>query len=369
MNSLLEKYRRYLPLEGVAPVNGLGEGNTPLIKSGIGGSDNLFFKLEQLNPTGSFKDRFAAVETALMRHKGVQACIATSSGNTGSALAAYSARRGMRCLILVNETAQENKLRQILAYGARIFRVRGLGVSNEQSALIFDRLQELAEQSHTRLVISAFKYSPLGMEGIKTIAYELAEQLGAAPDQIFVPVGGGGLLSGIWRGFLDLKERLLIGRLPRMNAVQPTLNDTVVTPLIEGLDQARDVDTTTSISGLAVQIDIDATLALKSVRASGGRGYSVEEEEIQRVQRQLCLRDGMFVEPAGATSVAGYLKAASLRDVRADEKVICILTGHGLKDMSSVGRFAQRTQIRKIDLSDITSKLIESETVSYPPPF
>lgn len=359
MSSILEKYKEFLPLAGIDGFEGLGEGNTPLVKSGnLQLSGNLFLKMEQLNPTGSFKDRFAAVETAVMKRAGIKTFIATSSGNTGSALAAYAAKYGLRCLLFVNEIAPENKLRQMLVYGAEVFRVKDFGVTNELSAPIFARLQELAEESRTRLVISAYKYSPDGMEGVKMIAYEIVEQLGRVPDQVFVPVGGGGLLSGIWRGFLDFKEQGSIEKLPRINAVQPELNDTLVTPFNEGLGRAREVSTTTTISGLAVQVDIDATLALKSVKGSGGAGILVTDEEIYRAQVQLSTREGVYVEPAGATSVAGYLKALSQGIVRDDEKSVCILTGHGLKDTSTTE--ASR-QIRNIDLGGITLDLIESE--------
>ncbi len=361
MNPLLEKYRELLALDGITTLEPLGEGNTPLVRSSsLQESGGLYFKLEQLNPTGSFKDRFAAVEIALIKHAALKSCIATSSGNTGSALAAYSARHGIRCLLFVNEVAPLAKLRQMLVYGARVFRVKDFGVSNAQSALIFNRLRELAEECQTRLVISAFKYSPGGMAGVKTIAYEIAEQLGRAPDQVFVPVGGGGLLSSLWRGFLDLKERALIDRLPRVNAVQPTLNDTVVTPIYEGRSEAKEVNTTTTISGLAVQVDIDATLALHSVQGSGGWGYLVTDEEIRKAQQELCRREGLYVEPAGAASVAGYLKASAEGHIGAHEKVVCILTGHGLKEAPSAEGNGPGGQIIDLDVSGLTPTLIRS---------
>jgi threonine synthase len=361
MSFILEKYRSFLPLGGIDELDGLGEGNTPLVKSGnLQQNGTLFLKMEQLNPTGSFKDRFAAVETALMKQAGIKTFIATSSGNTGSALAAYSAKHGLRCLLFVNEIAPDNKLKQMLVYGAEVFRVKDFGVTNELSAPIFKRLQEITEESGIRLVISAYKYSPDGMEGVKTIAYEIVEQLGGAPDQLFVPVGGGGLLSGIWRGFLDLKERNLIETLPQINAVQPELNDTLVTPINYGLDKARAVNTTTTVSGLAVQVDIDATLALQSVKDSGGTGILVTDEEIYQAQQQLCVREGVYVEAAGATSVAGYLKALSDGSVTGNKKTVCILTGHGLKDTSSAESFSTLERIRNIDLSKINRELIES---------
>lgn len=350
---LLEKYREFLPLGEIAETVSLGEGNTPLVKSS-NLSGNLYLKMEQLNPTGSFKDRFAAVETALIKQAGITTFIATSSGNTGSALAAFSAKHGLRCLLFVNEIAPVPKLKQMLVYGAEVFRVKNFGVTNEVSAPIFQRLQDLAQENQTRLVISAYKYSPDGMEGVKTIVYEIVEQLSEVPDNVFVPVGGGGLLSGIWRGFNDLKSKKLIEKLPKINGVQPELNDTIVTPFSENSAKAREVNTTTSISGLAVQVDIDATLALQSVKDSNGFGISVSDEEIYQAQLQLAVKEGVYVEPAGATSVAGYLKAMSRGIISETEKSVCILTGHGLKDTS----VSSQNEVKDIDLSYLTSKLI-----------
>lgn len=360
MASCLEKYKSLLSLDGVEQILSLGEGNTPLVNCDrIGSRGNLFLKMEQLNPTGSFKDRFAAVETAVMKQAGINTFIATSSGNTGSALAAYSAKYQIRCLLFVNEITPDGKLEQMLAYGAEIFRVKDFGITKDLSAPIFDRLQALAEQSGSRLVISAFRYSPQGMQGVKTIAYEILEQFeGVAPSQIFVPVGGGGLLSGIWQGFLDLKERKIIDRFPRINAVQPELNDTVVTALTENRRVAREVQTTTTISGLAVQVDIDATLALNAVRNSGGSGYLVTDDDIRDAKEKLGCCEGIYVEPAGAASVAGYLKAVSKGHIDENENVVCIATGHGLKDVGA-GYSLFKNDIKDISLGDLAPNLIQ----------
>ncbi|MEZ5344933.1 MAG: pyridoxal-phosphate dependent enzyme [Pyrinomonadaceae bacterium] len=263
----------------------------------------------------------------------------------------------MNCLLFVNEITPENKLRQMKIYGAKVFRVKNFGVTNELSAPIFARLQELAEESGTRLVISAYKYSPEGMEGVKTIAYEIFEQMRAVPDHVFVPVGGGGLLTGITRGFHDLKERGFTSKIPRINAVQPELNDTVVTPFVKKLDEAREVSTTTSISGLAVQVDIDATRALESVKKTGGFGITVSDDEIYQAQKQLCETEGIYAEPAGATSVAGYLRAVSRGRIGKDEKAVCIITGHGLKDTSAAEKAPVEGE-SMIGLEEITKDLI-----------
>lgn len=354
---MLNKYRRFLPLPEKIEIRDLGEGNTPLVKSRH--SDSLLFKMEQLNPTGSFKDRFAATETALIRSAGANVFIATSSGNTGAALSAYAARYSLKCLLFVNEITPENKMRQMLAYGAKVFRVKDFGITSELSAPIFDRLRELAEESGTRLCISAYKYSPDGMEGVKTIAYEIVEQFGGVPDVVFVPVGGGGLLSAIWRGFTDLRDAGLAERVPKMAAVQPELNDTVVTAFADGGTSAIEVQTTTSISGLAVQTDIDATRALLSVKESDGFGVTVSDEEIRTEQSSLAELEGIYVEPAGATSVTGYRKALSLGMVSGDEKAVCILTGHGLKD-TAADADSDRPQVFDIDITSITTELIEA---------
>lgn len=351
MKAMLEKFNDSRAL--------IGEGNTPLVRStSIAGDAPLFFKMEQLNPTGSFKDRFAAVETELMKQNGIRAFIATSSGNTGAALSAYAARLGLRCFLFVNEVTPASKLQQMLVYGAEVYRVRGFGVTKELSAPIFERLQQLAVDGKTRLVISAYKYSPLGMDGVKAIAYEIVEQFGGVPDHVFVPVGGGGLLSGIWRGFRDLKDRNLTKKLPKIVAVQPELNDTVVTSINARTGTAQEVSTTTTISGLAVQVDIDASLAVNSVEQSGGFGVLVSDEFVLETQSSLARNEGVYVEPAGAVSTAGYLRAVYSGLLKRDESAVCILTGHGLKSAVSVGD-PSTEPVELIEIGDINVSLLE----------
>lgn len=336
----------------------MGEGNTPLVRStSIAGRAPLFFKMEQLNPTGSFKDRFAAVESEVMKQHGIQAFIATSSGNTGAALSAYAARLGLRCLLFVNEVTPASKLNQMLVYGAEVYQVRGFGVTRESSAAIFERLQELAAEGSTRLVISAYKYSPLGMDGLKAIASEIVQQFGGVPDHVFVPVGGGGLLSGIWGGFRDLKDRGSIDRLPKIVAVQPELNDTVVTSINSRSGAAREVSTTTAISGLAVQVDIDASRAVSSVDQSGGYGVLVSDEFVIETQALLARHEGIFVEPAGAVSTAGYIRAIETGRLGRDDSAVCILTGHGLKSAQSGDSLSMRPA-EVIGIGDINIGLL-----------
>ncbi|HWB54905.1 MAG TPA: pyridoxal-phosphate dependent enzyme, partial [Tepidisphaeraceae bacterium] len=186
----------------------LGEGHTPLVRSRhIGpslGLKHLYFKLEGVNPTGSYKDRFAAAAVSDMMSKGKRRCVATSSGNTGAALAAYCAAAGLKCEIAVVETAPPEKLAQMRAYGANVFKVKGFGVSPEITQKAFDLIHERASAPDAELQISAFKFSPVGMAGVKTISYEIAKELDNNIDRVFVPAGGGGLTLAVARGFEDL---------------------------------------------------------------------------------------------------------------------------------------------------------------------
>ena len=365
MIPLVRKYETHLPQEWMSSSTGLGEGNTALVRSTAIGEDlqlpQLYFKSEHLNPTGSFKDRFAAVEVALMQQAGIKSCIATSSGNTGSALAAYTARHGIKCHIFVNEVTPVNKLTQMAVYGAQLYRVRDFGVSAEQSQAIFERIKELAVECETRLVVSAFEYSPRGMEGVKTIAYELLEQLAGVPDIVFIPVGGGGLLTAIARGFADLKARHEIGRLPRLVAVQPELNDTIVTSFWRGESKAQPLKlaASTTVSGLAVQVDIDATRALQAVRASHGWAEVVSDLDCFAAREKLSKSEGIYVEAAGATAVAGLMVARANGRVRAEDKVVCLLTGHGFKDTTS-DEVPVAQQIQDLELKQLNRSLIEA---------
>jgi threonine synthase len=360
----LRKYDTGLPQQWISSSTGLGEGNTALVRSsGIGPEldlPELYFKSEHLNPTGSFKDRFAAVEVALMRQAGITSCVATSSGNTGSALAAYTARQGINCHIFVNEVTPANKLTQMAIYGAQLYRVREFGVSAAQSHAIFKRIKKLAIQCDMRLVVSAYEYSPGGMEGVKAIAFELVEQLGGVPDLVFIPVGGGGLLTAVSRGFADLQARHDIARLPRLVAVQPELNDTIVTPFWRGETKAQllPVAASTTISGLAVQVDIDATRALQAVRASHGWAETVSDFDCFAAREKLSKSEGLYVEAAGATAVAGLMVAKANGRVRPDDKVVCLLTGHGFKDTASDER-SVASQIQEIGLRQIERNLFE----------
>jgi threonine synthase len=322
----------------------LGEGNTPLVRSRrlgpAAGLRNLYLKLDFATPTGSYKDRFASAAVSHMVAAGQSRCVATSSGNTGSALAAYCAAAGIECHVAIVEAAPEGKLQQMLAYGAKLYRVRGFGIDPAVTAAVMETVRRLGSQSGSAAQISAYAYSPLGMSGVKTLSYEVTEQLGGAIGHIFVPAGGGGMVVAVARGFGDLVRAGKLVRGPRVEVVQPEGNDTIATPLREG-SPPREVTCTTKVSGLQVPTVIDAPLAIEVARASGGTGHVVADEEVWGAQARLAREEGVFCEPAAATALAGALKAAREGRIDRDAQVVCCVTGSGFKDPSSVQRMLE----------------------------
>lgn len=334
----------------------LGEGHTPLLRSRrIGpaaGLAHLYFKLETGNPAGSYKDRFACAAISAMRAAGKTRCIATSSGNTGAALAAYSAAAGIECHIAIVESAPDSKLRQMLAYGAHIFRIRGFGLDPDVSTSALQHLHRIAGRSDSALQISAYTFSPVGMTGVQTIAYELAEQQPQL-DHVFAPAGGGGLCVALARGFAQMVQHGVLTRMPAVEVVQPIGNDTIATPLATGASRARDVAATTKISGLQVPNVIDGHWALTECRATGGTGHAVPDELVWDTQLRLAREEGIFTEPAGAAALAGVLQSAHQGALRPDAHIACLVTGTGFKDEASISRMLGDSTAPLIDIGEL----------------
>jgi len=303
----------------------LGEGNTPLIRSAV--HPGLWFKLEQCNPTGSYKDRFVATE--LGRLKAGTLVLATSSGNTGSSLAAYGARLGIRCAIFANADAPAGKLLQMRAHGAIVVRVPGFTADAGVTDAVFAALRD----SGLPLVVSAFRYCPEGMKGVEQISQEIEAELNSVR-QVFVPVGGGGLYSAVVQGFRSGEVRV--------HAVQPEGCATVVEAWLRRESLAHPVTrSSTRISGLSVPMDIDATLALQRLYENGGAGIAIADQEVFDAQKRLLTEEGIYCEPAGAAAYAGYLRAG----VSAKETSVCLVTGHGFKDPGSMEAVATESPV------------------------
>jgi threonine synthase len=336
----------------------LGEGQTPLLRSrrigSLAGMANLFFKLETVNPTGSYKDRFAAAAVADMRQRRKRRCIATSSGNTGSALAAYCAAAGLQCEIAVVETAPDEKLKQMAAYGARIFKISGFGADPAITGDVFNWVREQGERPDVALQISAYAYSPIGMKGVQSISHELAEQAPEGLEHVFVPAGGGGLTLAVARGFAEMPNEA-VGVQPKIHCVQPEGNDTIATALRGGTAEARAVNCTTQISGLQVASVLDGNEVIQACRASGGTGHLVSDRDVWNMQRRLAREEGIFCEPAAAVSVAAAVAAVAKHEIGADDRICCVVTGVGFKDLPSVDRMLGTEKTPVMSLMDLKS--------------
>jgi threonine synthase len=342
----------------------LGEGDTPLVRSrSVGpkvGLANLFFKLESCNPTGSYKDRFAAVAVSDMLARGTQRCVATSSGNAGAALAAYTAAARIPCVIAILAGAPAGKLTQMIAYGARPIRIREFGIDAAVTNAVFDTLTDVTRDGSAALQISAYKYCPIGMSGVETLSFELAEQaakVGLAVDHVFVPAGGGGLTLAVARGFEKLAGSGDLPRRARIEVVQPKGNDTIVSPLCSGAERAVPVSGATRVSGMQVPSVLDGDHVISACRASGGSGYLIDDDEAWAAQRMLAREEGIFSEPAGAVALAGAHAAARAGRIAPDAMVVCLVTGTGFKDIASIETMNAGATADLIDASELRSRL------------
>ncbi len=313
---LIERYRDRLSLEPGDPVVTLNEGSTPLVEAPVI-SDLLgarvLLKLEGANPTGSFKDRGMTVAVSRAAGRGAEAVICASTGNTAASAAAYAARAGMRGAVIVPEgKIAIGKLAQALMHGARVIALRG----NFDQAL--EIVRKLAQEHPIELVNSV---NPFRIEGQKTAAYEVVEDLGEAPDALAIPVGNAGNVTAWSRGFSE------IGKLPILYGFQAE----GAAPLVHGAPVA---DPETVASAIRIGNPARWEDAMAAFTASRGRVEAVSDEQILDAYRLLASGEGVFCEPASAASVAGLLAHGlpTVEEVETPRTVVCVLTGHGLKD-------------------------------------
>lgn len=269
------KYSHLLPQIEENSKLTLGEGDTPLVKSRqlgpLLGLDNLYFKLEMVNPSGSYKDRFAACAVSDLLQQKINFCLATSSGNTGAALSAYCAAVGIKCYLAIVDGAPLGKVQQMRVYGAEIMMVKDFGKNRLVTEKVMTVLKDISDIHSASLQISAYCYSPLGMAGVQTIAYEIAEELPGESGHVFSPAGGGGLTLALTKGFQTWKEYYPDFKIPKVHCVQPRGNNTISDPLRNGLLKAEAVSqSTTSVSGLQVPSVLDGDAVIAACRASGG---------------------------------------------------------------------------------------------------
>jgi len=328
-----------LPVLNRSSIVSLGEGGTPRLPAArLGaalGLERLTVKDETRNPTGSFKDRMLAVGISRARELGKTTVAVQSSGNVAAAAAAYAAKAGLQAKVFVPRSVPEEKLAQILMYGAELFRI-----DETSPAAVFDLMDEAAQRFDWHVVATTALYNPFTLEGSKTIAYELAADV---PDWLVVPVGGGGNIGSLWRGFREMKALGAIDRLPRLAGVQAEGCAPFVDAIRLGLSWReaagrRWPEIRTICGAIADDVVFDAHIAVPSVVESGGVAIAVSDEETLAAERLLASTEGLFVEPSSATAVAALKKLAERGTIDPKGSVCCLATGTGFKDMGAAKR-------------------------------
>lgn len=318
---IMERYRDRLPVTDQTPLVTLGEGGTPLLRSrhieSLLGLKELYFKLEYVNPTGSFKDRGMVMAVAKAAEAGAKAVICASTGNTSASAAAYAARHRLACYVVVPAgKIAMGKLAQAVIHGAEIVQIDGS---------FDDALNIVRELSENRDVAVVNSVNPDRIEGQKTGAFEIVDELGDAPDLLCIPVGNAGNITAYWRGFVEYYQAEKSTHQPKMWGFQAE----GAAPLVSGAPVAKPETIAT-----AIRIGNPASWdgAIEARDASEGAITAVTDEEILEAYRLLASHEGVFCEPASAASVAGLMRRHREGADLAGQVAVCIITGHGLKD-------------------------------------
>jgi len=332
----LWRYRQLLPISEERQIISMGEGLTPLRKaSRYGGSiglSDLALKLDYLNPTGSFKDRGTSVSISKIKQLEITAVLDDSSGNAGASLAAYCAAAGIACTLYVPAAAPSEKLIQAEMYGEKITKVAGSRTEVAKAAEDAWKLSGVYYASHN--------LSPFFFDGMKTLAYEVAEDMNwRVPDHVVFPVGGGALMAGAYKGFQDLKKLGWTDRLPRVHCVQS--EDCM--PIVEAFRKgSRHIEVATEGETIAGGIRISnpgrGDQVLEAIRSTKAAAVSVTDDAILRIQTLLARTEGIFVEPTSCAALAGVTKLLETNVISPQDSVVVPLTGFGLKDMQNAAK-------------------------------
>jgi len=327
----LWRYREFLPVK-IEPVT-LQEGGTPLYHlKRLGeemGLTNLYAKHEGMNPSGSFKDRGMTLGVSMAKQLGKNIVACASTGNTSASMAVYAAKANMPAVVLLPAGhVALGKIAQALMHGAKVISIRGN----------FDRALEMVHElciTHGIYLLNSI--NPYRLEGQKTIGFEIVDQLGCVPDRIVLPVGNAGNISAVYKGLCEWKEIGYIDRLPKMTAIQAEGASPVVAAIKGQLPEVVvEQNPETIASAIRIGAPVNAEKALRAIRETGGTAESVTDAEILAMQRDLARYEGIGVEPASAASVAGIRKMAEMGLLDKDEKIVCVVTGHLLKDPETV---------------------------------
>lgn len=325
------RYADFLPVEPDALRSRLAVGGSPLLDAPVLGRElallRLWLKDDTRLPSASFKDRAGFVALAHAHARREPLVAGASTGNAASSLACLAARIGMKTLIFLPENAPRAKVAQILLYGAQVVAVRG---TYDQA---FDLCLAACERHgwYNRNT----GHNPYTREGKKTCAFEIAEQMDwNVPDWVFVPTGDGNILSGIWKGFVELREAGLTERVPRLAAVQAERSNAIQLAF-DGDGELRPVGGETIADSISVSLPRDGHAAVRALRESRGLAVLVSDDDIRAAMRLLARTEGVFAEPAAAAAIAGVARAVREGRVRASESTVALVTGNGLKDVNS----------------------------------
>ena len=345
---IIKRYKEFLPINRNTPIISLNEGNTPLIFSKnitnhISGNFNLYIKFEGLNPTASFKDRGMTLAVSKALENGAKAIVCASTGNTSASAAAYAARAGIKCVVLIPEgKIAYGKMAQALIHGAITLEIRG----NFDDALLLVR--ELGKREDFEIVNSI---NPFRIQGQKTGAFEICDSLENAPDMHFLPVGNAGNITSYWMGYNEYRKLGIIKSLPQMMGWQAE----GAAPIVRG-HAIKKPETIAS----AIRIGNPASwkLANDAIKESEGLIDYVTDEELLDAQRMLARMEGIFVEPASATGIAGLLKSNNNGQIPLGATVVVTVTGHGLKDPEiAVENSKVRSVVINPDISSVLNTL------------
>jgi threonine synthase len=350
MNSwrgVIEEYRKFLPVSEKTPVITLGEGNTPLIRAArlanaIAPEIALYLKFEGVNPTGSFKDRGMTLAISKAVENGARAVICASTGNTSASAAAYGARAGLSVYVLIPAgKIAMGKLSQAMMHQATVIQIEG----NFDQALML--VKDLSAAYHIELVNSL---NPFRIEGQKTAAFEVCDQLGDAPVLHVLPVGNAGNITAYWQGYREYRLANQITKLPRMMGFQAA----GAAPIVLGrvVEQPQTV-----ASAIRIGNPASWSSALKAVEESSGAIDMVTDDEILQAYATVAATEGVFCEPASAASVAGLAKLHRAGVLREGETVVCTLTGHGLKDADTAISVSKQPQTVRATREDVVRLL------------
>jgi threonine synthase len=325
------RYRDFMPIHEATKLVTLNEGGTGLHRSlRLGeelGLKNLYVKNEGENPTGSFKDRGMTVGVTKAVELGTRHVICASTGNTSASLAAYAARAGLKCTVLIpSGKIAYGKLSQAMIHGAKVLQVKG----NFDQALEF--VLKLAEKHKDIYLLNSI--NPFRIEGQKSLGYEICEQLNNdAPDRIIIPVGNAGNISAVWKGLTEFHKLGFIKKLPKMTGIQAAGSAPIAQAIKTNSDKIIPVKKPETVAtAIRIGAPVSWKKAVNAIRESHGTAETVTDEEILDAQKILARVEGIFVEPASASSIAGLKKLVKAGGMDKDEKVVCITTGHGLKD-------------------------------------